>query len=226
MALGVAGKSLYFIWVLRFRGGWGGGEVLRDFSVPLSPKSTLQSDRGVPWAPSPLLNRQFLGMFVAVLCCLVSPRNTGRCSDPCCPTRNRPVCINVLFGVRFSSSLFSGQAKIRVRFPHRTRLVCCLLGGHVLFLLCLGAAFSLKICGVLPRPAKICLAFLRPARVVFSAVSLRRCAVFLGFRGSVGRRLVVFLSLSLSRFLFVIVGFWCGHTFSNVPSPSGLTEGL
>ena len=104
-ALGVSGKSLYLIWVLRFRGGWGGGEVSRDLSVPLSPKSTLQSDRGVPWAPSPLLNRQFLGLFVAVRCCLVCPRNTRRCSDPCCLTRNRPVCINVFFGVRSSSSL-------------------------------------------------------------------------------------------------------------------------
>ena len=73
-ALGVYGKSLFLIWVLRSRGGWGGGEVLRDLSVPLSPKSTPQSDRGVTWAPSPLLNRQFLGLIVAVLCCLVCPR--------------------------------------------------------------------------------------------------------------------------------------------------------
>ena len=57
-----------------------------------------------------------------------------------------------------------------------------------------------NLCGVLPRPAKICLAFFAAGalRLAFSAVALRRCAVLLGFRGSVGRRLAVFLSLSLS----------------------------
>ena len=46
----------------------------------------------------------------------------------------------------------------------------------------------------------------------FAAVSRRHCAVFLDFRGSVGRRLAVFISLSLSLslsfvFLLFVVGF-------------------
>ena len=57
MALGVIGKLRYPFCFLRFRGGWEGGEAPRGLSVPFSPKSALQSNRGVPWAPSPLMNR-------------------------------------------------------------------------------------------------------------------------------------------------------------------------
>ena len=215
--MGVYGKSLFLTWVLRFRGGWGGGEVLRDLSVPLSPKSTPQSDRGVPWAPSPLLNRQFLGLIVAVLCCLVCPRNTGRCSDPCCPSRNRP-CPNSSYG----GSLFPlfpyfapGQDKIRLRFPHRTRLVLCPHRGNVVFRLFLGAAFLSNFCGVLPRPTKICLAFLRPAlcawRFCVLVPPLRGSSWVLGF-GWPEARCVSSLSL-VSCFFFCCVCFGAATLF-------------
>ena len=51
------------------------------------------------------------------------PRNTGRCSDPRCPTRNRPVCIDVLFGVRSSSSLVLSLTLLGVGAQAGTRLV-------------------------------------------------------------------------------------------------------
>ena len=193
------------------------GEAGRSFGTSrcLSPRNRPPKVIGVYHGPSPLLNRQFLGLIVAVLCCLVCPRNTGRCSDPCCPSRNR-LCPSSSYG----GSLFSlfpyfapGQDKIRLRFPHRTRLVLCPHRGNVVFRLFLGVAFLSNLCGVLPRPTKIRLAFCGRRFVLgVSAFSFRRCAVLLGFWGSVGRRLGVFpLSLSLSRllfFLFVCVFFF------------------
>ena len=152
MGLHFGGSGISLLFVRTFWGGWGGGEVPQDFSVPLSPRPTPQSYRGVPWAPSPLLKR--LG-FKAVWCCPVlfgHTLNQRTLLGICCPSRNRP-CLNswslrvgggVLSFSLFSTVLFSGQAKIRVRFPHRTRLVFFPLGGHVFSCLFLGAAFSLK----------------------------------------------------------------------------------
>ena len=150
--MGVSETFLFTVWSSRFWGGWAGGEVLRDFSVPLSPKSTPQSNRGVPWAPSPLLSR--LG-FRVVWCCPVlfgHTLNQRTLLGICCPLRNRHCLNNCSFGmggsVFFSPfpSLVPGQAKIRLRFTHRTRLVFALSEGvSSFFFLLFGAAFSLKL---------------------------------------------------------------------------------
>ena len=68
----------------------------------------------------------------------------------------------------------------------------------------------------LPRPVKICLRFAAGAlRLVFSAVSLRRCAaVFWGFGfRSAGGLLVSPLSLSLLVFFFVFLSLVRPHFF-------------
>ena len=226
---GSSGISLLFVRTKRFWGGWGGGEVPRDFSLPLSPRPTPQSYRGVPWAPSPLLNR--LGFRVVWRCPVLFGHtlNQRTLLGICCPSRNRP-CLNswsLRVGV-LSSSLFSFQNKIRVRFPQRTRLVFALSEGMSSCVCFWVPLFLSNHCGVLPRPTKFCLALFAASalRLAFSAASLRRCAVFLGFRGSVGRRLAVFLSLSSLVVCFLCFRRWWGHTLSKVPSPSGLTEGL
>ena len=66
---------------------------------------------------------------------------------------------------------------------------------------CLGAVFSLKSCSISPRPAKICLAFLRPARCAWFFPRARSAVVrfFLGFGARLaGGSLLSSLSLSLS----------------------------
>ena len=181
--------------------------------MPRSPKSTPQSNRGVPWAPSPLLSR--LG-FRVVWCCPVlfgHTLNQRTLLGICCPLRNRHCLNNCSFGMGGSlffspfPSLVSGQAKIRLRFTHRTRLVFALSEGVSSFFFSFSVPLSLSNC-VLPRPAKICLRFLRPARCAW--LFLRSCSALarsvLGFRGSVGRRLAVFLSLS--RLLLLFFFFW------------------
>ena len=76
--------------------------------------------------------------------------------------------------VRLNQAQVSTQDTVVFFFP---------LGGFVFFLLCLGAAFSLKSGGALPRPAKIHLAFLRPARCAWLFLRSRSATVrsFLGF---------------------------------------------
>ena len=79
-----------------------------------------------------------------------------------------------------------------------------------LFRFVLGAACLSNLCGGLPRLVKIRFAFfvVGASRPAFSAFSLRHCAVvFLGFRGSVGRRLAFFF-LSLSSLGVPFVFFW------------------
>ena len=206
---GGSGISLLFVRTKRFWGGWGGGEVPRDFSVPLSLRPTPQSYRGVPWAPSPLLNR--LG-FRVVWCCPVlfgHTLNQRTLLGIRCPSRNRP-CLNswsLKVGV-LSSSLFSLLVRLKLGSGFHT-------GHGWFFALSEGMSscvcfwvplFLSNHCGVLPRPAKFCFALFAASalRLAFSAASLRRCAVFLGFRGWVGRRLAVFLSLS-SLVVFVFL---------------------
>ena len=79
------------------------------------------------------------------------------------------------------------------------------------FFVCLGAAFLSNFCGVLPRPTKICLAFLRPAlcawRFCVLVPPLRGSSWVLGF-GWPEAQCVSSLSLSLSRLLFFCV-FFC-----------------
>ena len=118
-----------------------------------------------------------------------------------------------LGGFSFSLSspvLLSGQAKSGSGFhTGHGWFFFFPLGGLVFFLLCLGAAFSLKSGGVLPRPAKIRLAFLRPARC--ARLFLRsRSAVVRSFSGF-GVRLAggsLFSSLSLSLSLVVLLFFF------------------
>ena len=109
--------SCFAVWSSRFWSGWGGGEVFQDFSVPLSPKPTPQSNMGVPWPPSPLLSR--LG-FRVVWCCPVlfgHTLNQRTLLGICCPLRNRHCLNSCSFGMGgflfFSPfpSLVSGQAK-------------------------------------------------------------------------------------------------------------------
>ena len=126
--------------------------------------------------------------------------------------------VRVSLLVRFKSGQVSTQDTVGFLPSLRARF----------FLLVLGAAFSLRIC-VLPRPAKICLAFLRPALCarLFRRFAPPLCGVSWGFRAaSAGGSLFFPLFLRLLVFVFVLFGFWCGHTFSNAPSASALTKGL
>ena len=135
-------------------------------------------------------------------------------------------CFSLLSPVLF----LSGQAKLGSGFQHRTRFIFFgPLGGHVSFFLCLGAFFSLKSGGILPQPAKICLAFLRPARCARILQRSRSAIVrsFLGFGVRLaGGSLFSSLSLSLVPCCSFVVLFWRGHTFSNAPSLSGSIVGL
>ena len=124
-----------------------------------------------------------------------TPR-TEHCGHQFCPSRNRPCIFLCCFRVR-------GSLLVRIksgRVSHMTRLVFfCPLGWHVFVGLFLGAACLSNLCRGLPPLAKICFAFLRSALCAgfFCGLAppLCHCAVvFLGFRGSVGRRLAVCLS--------------------------------
>ena len=196
------------------------------------PKPAPQKHRGVPWAPSPLCF--FPGLLDAVMCCRVFLEKMC-CSDRVLPFKKSacsPICSlgGSLFlslplsscPVRLNQAQVSTQDTVGFFFP---------LGVSMSSSFCVwGAAFSLKSGGALPRPAKIRLAFLRPARCAWLFLRSRSATVrsFLGF----GVRLAggsLFSSLSLSRLLLFLLFFfvvWCGHTFSNAPSPSGSTVGL
>ena len=103
-------------------------------------------------------------------------------------------CI-VFWGQGFSL----GQDKIRSGFLTGHGWFFALLGGTSSSV-CFSVPFCLlKCCGVLPRLVKICSAFLRPALCAwfFHDLAPPSGRFFLGFRVSVGRRLAVFLSLSL-----------------------------
>ena len=84
------------------------------------------------------------------------------------------------------------------------------------FFFVVGAAFSLQMC-VLPQPAKVCLAFLRPAVcAAFSAVhSALGRLFFLGFRvwSARGSLFSSFLLLCLLGYVFVLVGLGAASFF-------------
>ena len=114
---GGSGISLSFVRTKWFWGGWGGGEVPQDFSVPFSPRPTPQSYRGVPWALLPLLNR--LG-FRVVWCCPVlfgHTLNQRMLLRICRPSRNRPrlnswsLSVGVLSSSLFSTVLISALSE-------------------------------------------------------------------------------------------------------------------
>ena len=173
----------------------------------------------------------FPGLLDAVMCCRVFLEKMC-CSDRVLPFKTSacsPICS--LGGSLFLSLPLSScpvrlnQAQVSTQDTVGFFLFFLFL---VFSLLCLGAAFSLKSGGALPRPTKIRLAFLRPARCAWLFLRSRSAAVrsFLGF----GVRLAGgSLFSSLSRLLLFLLFFfvvWCGHTFSNAPSPSGSTVGL
>ena len=205
---GGSGISLLFVRTKRFWGGWGGGEVPQDFSVPLSPRPTPQSYRGVPWAPSPLLNR--LG-FRVVWCCPVlfgHTLNQRTLLGICCPSRNGPYLNSwsLRLGVSSSLFLFLVRLKLGSRFPHRTRLVFCPLGCLLAFVFgcrffsqifaafCTGRLNSALRC---LRPARCEWLFLRPRSAVVRS--------FLGFGARLAGGSLFFLSLSSLVVFFVLV---------------------
>ena len=134
-----------------------------------------------------------------------------------------------LGGFSFSLSspvLLFGQAKSGSGFPHRTRLVFFFLSFSFcvwvpLFLsnlaaLCLGRLKSaLRFCGRRVAPGFFC--GRAPPLCGPSWVS--------GLGWPEARCFPLFLSRLLLFLLFFFV-VWCGHTFSNAPSPSGSTVGL
>ena len=202
--------------------------------MPLSPKSTPQSNRGVPWAPSPLLSR--LG-FRVVWCCPVlfgHTLNQRTLLGICCPLRNRHCLNNCSFGMGGSlffspfPSLVSGQAKIRLRFTHRTRLVFALSEGVSSFFFAFRCRFLSQIAFCLGRLKSACVfCGRRGAPGFFCGLAPRLRGRFWGFGArSAGGSLFSSLSLVSCCCFFFFLVFWCGHTFSNAPSPSGLTEGL
>ena len=138
------------------------------------------------------------------MCCRVLPQKNLCCLVILSPFKKSALYTFVLFwGQGFSL----GQDKIRSGFhTGHGWFFFCLLGGHVFFGLFLGAACLSNLCGGLPRLAKIRFAFLRSAlrARLFLRLAPPLCGCFLGFRGSVSRRLAVFLSLSLSRLLLFL----------------------
>ena len=210
-----------------FLGAVGRAGGLRPLGA-LLPQDVSLILRGVPWAPSPLCF--FPGLLDAVVCCKVF---LGKmcCSDLVLPFK-KSVCLRICSlggslllsfpqssgAVRLNQAQVSTQDTVGFLSSRRA----CLLP------FVFGCRFSLKSCGVLPRLAKICFAVLRPARCARFFLRSRSALVrsFLGF----GVRLAGgSLFSSLSRLLlcpFVFFGLWCGHTFSNAPSASALTEGL
>ena len=145
------------------------------------------------------------------MCCRVLPQKNLCCLVILSPFKKSALYTFVLF---WGQGLSLGQDKIRSGFHT----------GHGWFFLAFsegmsssvcfwGAACLSYLCGGLPRLAKIRFAFLRSAlrARLFLRLAPPLCGCFLGFRGSVSRRLAVFLSLSLSlsRLLFVpFVFFW------------------
>ena len=158
------------------------------------------------------------------MCCRVSPRKNLCGLVILSPFKKSALHTFVLFwGQGFSL----GQDKIRSGFHT----------GHgwffafVFFGLFLGAACLSNLCGGLPRLAKIRFAFLRSAlraRLLLRSRSAIVRLVFWGFGVRSAGGSLFFFSLSLSSLgvPFVFFGLWCGHTFSNAPSASALTEGL